>query len=94
MYVRFARLEGYRVWHRITKALQNDADLLELFIDATIVRAHLHGAGIPKNVADLMQGAALIEAISTDAVIANKGYDCNQFSSTWRSSHYPITKKP
>ena len=27
MYVRFARLEGYRVVHRMTKALQNDADI-------------------------------------------------------------------
>lgn len=32
-----------------SRALQGDADLEELFIDATIVRAHQHAAGARKN---------------------------------------------
>ena len=48
VYVRFARWEGYGVWHRIAQALQGDADLEALFIDSTIVRAHQHSAGAPK----------------------------------------------
>jgi transposase len=48
VYVRFARWERSGVWHRVAAALQRDADLEELFIDATIVRAHQHAAGAPK----------------------------------------------
>lgn len=40
VYVRLACWEGYGVWHRVAEALQGDADLEELFIDATIVRVH------------------------------------------------------
>lgn len=47
-YVRFARWEANGVWDRIAGALQGDADLEELFIDATIVRAHQHAAGARK----------------------------------------------
>lgn len=109
VYVRFSRWEQYGVWHRVAGTLQNDADLEELFIDATIVRAHQHAAGAPKKtvaigrsrrglttkvhacvdalgnpirliltagqVADVTQGAALVEGIPTEAVIADKGYD-------------------
>jgi len=47
-YVRFARWETKGVWDQIAAALQRDADLEELFIDATIVRAHQHAAGARK----------------------------------------------
>ena len=47
-YVRFARWEGYGVWNRIAEVLRHTADLEELFIGATIVRAHQHAAGAPK----------------------------------------------
>jgi transposase len=50
VYVRFARWETYGVgvWHSVAEALQGDADLEELFIDATTVRDHQHAAGAPK----------------------------------------------
>lgn len=48
VYVRFARWETYGVWDRIAQALRGEADLEELFIDSTIVRAHQHSAGAPK----------------------------------------------
>jgi transposase len=58
VYVRFARWEGYGVWHRIAEALRGDADLEELFIDATIVRAHQHAAGAPKKTVAIRRSAA------------------------------------
>ena len=58
VYVRFARWGGYGVWHRIAEALQSDADLEELFIDATIVRAHQHAAGAPKKTVAIRRSAA------------------------------------
>ena len=51
VYVRFSRWETYGVWHRIAEALQDEADLEELFIDSTIVRAHQHAAGAQKMLA-------------------------------------------
>ena len=48
VYVRFARWETSGVWHRVAVALSGDADLEELFIDSTVVRAHQHAAGAPK----------------------------------------------
>ncbi|MBK7564451.1 MAG: IS5 family transposase [Propionivibrio sp.] len=48
VYVRFARWEMYGVWHRVAEALSGEADLEELFIDSTVVRAHQHAAGAPK----------------------------------------------
>ena len=48
VYVRFARWDVGGVWSRVAEALQGDADLEELFMDATIVRAHQHSAGAPK----------------------------------------------
>lgn len=47
-YVRFSRWETRGIWHRVALTLQGDADLEELFIDATIVRAHQHAAGARK----------------------------------------------
>jgi transposase len=40
VYVRFARWEDSGVWSRVAEALQGEADLEELFIDSTVVRAH------------------------------------------------------
>ena len=40
--VRFARWETYGVGHRVAEALRGDADLEELLIDSTVVRAHPH----------------------------------------------------
>ena len=48
VYIRFSRWETYGVWHRVAEALSGDADLEELFIDSTVVRAHQHAAGAPK----------------------------------------------
>lgn len=48
VYVRFARWEANGVWSRIAEALRGEADLEELFIDSTVVRAHQHSAGAPK----------------------------------------------
>ena len=48
VYIRFTRWEENGVWHRLANALHGEADLEELFIDATIVRAHQHAAGAPK----------------------------------------------
>jgi transposase len=48
VYVRFARWEEYGIWHRVAEALHDQEGLEELFIDATIVRAHQHAAGAPK----------------------------------------------
>ena len=48
VYVRFARWEQYGVWNRVAEAWRHEADLEELFIDSTIVRAHQHAAGAPK----------------------------------------------
>ena len=58
VYVRFARWEEYGVWHRVAEALQGDADLEELFIDATIVRAHQHAAGAPKKTVAIKRSVA------------------------------------
>lgn len=47
-YTRFARWSRSGVWARVAKALSGDADLEQLFIDSTIVRAHQHAAGAQK----------------------------------------------
>ena len=48
VYARFARWEAGGVWKRAAEALQNEADLEDLFIDSTVMRAHQHAAGAPK----------------------------------------------
>ena len=58
VYVRFARWETYGVWHRVGEVLQGDADREELFIDATVVRAHQHAAGAPKKTVAIRQSVA------------------------------------
>lgn len=43
-YVRFARWRSRGLWERVAQALCGVADLEQLFIDSTIVRAHQHSA--------------------------------------------------
>ena len=57
VYVRFSRWETYGVWHRVAEALSGDADLEELFIDSTVVRAHQHAAGAPKKTVAIKRSA-------------------------------------
>jgi len=48
-YVRFARWRDSHVWERVAEVLGGDADMEQLFIDSTIVRAHQHSAGAKKS---------------------------------------------
>jgi transposase len=47
-YIRFARWREKGVWERVATALSGEADMEQLFIDSTIVRAHQHSAGAKK----------------------------------------------
>ena len=47
-YVRFSRWREKGVWEQVATALCGDADMEQLFIDSTIVRAHQHSAGAQK----------------------------------------------
>ena len=47
-FVRFSRWRDKGVWERVATVLSGDADLEQLFIDSTIVRAHQHSAGAQK----------------------------------------------
>ena len=58
VYVRFARWEQYGVWERVAETLSADADLEDLFIDSTIIRAHQHAAGAPKKTLAIRRLAA------------------------------------
>src|SRR5680860_290121 len=51
VYQRFSRWSNNGVWHGVFAALAQDADFEEVFLDATIVRAHQHAAGAPKKTA-------------------------------------------
>lgn len=51
VYKRFSRWSNAGVWHRVFAELAKDADFEEVFLDATIVRAHQHAAGAPKKTA-------------------------------------------
>jgi transposase len=46
--VRFSRWREKGVFERVAHAMQGDADMEQLFIDSTIVRAHQHSAGAKK----------------------------------------------
>jgi transposase len=48
VYVRFARWADKNVWQSIFAVLGEDADVEEVFIDSTIVRANQHAAGAAK----------------------------------------------
>jgi transposase len=58
--VRFARWEASGVWSRVAERRQNDADLEELFIGSTVVRAHPHAAGVPQKTAAIRRSAARV----------------------------------
>ena len=60
-YTRFARWKRTGVWARILDAVSQDADLEEVFLDSTAIRAHLHAAGAQKNTA-LRHWADLVAA--------------------------------
>lgn len=47
-YMRFVRWKRSGVWQRILDAVSQDADLEEVFLDSTAIRAHLHAAGAQK----------------------------------------------
>ena len=47
-YVRFSRWREKGVFEYVARALRSDADMEQLFIDSTIVRAHQHSAGAQK----------------------------------------------
>lgn len=47
-YVRFSRWREKGVFERVAQAMLGDADMEQLFIDSTIVRAHQHSAGAQK----------------------------------------------
>lgn len=47
-YLRFSRWHKSGVWARVFQAVRRDADLEEVFIDSTAIRAHLHAADAPK----------------------------------------------
>jgi putative transposase len=47
-YVRFSRWRDASVWQRVAHALAADAQLKQVLIDSTIVRAHQHAAGAQK----------------------------------------------
>jgi transposase len=46
--VRFSRWREKGVFERVAQAMRGDADMENLFIDSTIVRAHQHSAGAQK----------------------------------------------
>lgn len=46
--MRFSRWSKNGVWARMADALKRDADLEQLFVDSTIVRAHQHATGAQK----------------------------------------------
>jgi transposase len=58
VYVRFSRWEQYGVWCRVATTLQGEADLEEVFIDSTIVRAHQHAAGALKKTVRIRRSVA------------------------------------
>ena len=48
VYKRFARWEERGLWKNIFTSLAAEADVEEVFIDSTSIRAHQHAAGAPK----------------------------------------------
>jgi transposase len=61
VYQRFARWSRAEIWHAVLAELAGDADLEEVFIDSTIVRAHQHGAGAAKKKANRRSGARVAD---------------------------------
>lgn len=48
VYIRFSRWSRKGTWHRVFAELAKDADFEEVYLDATIVRAHQHASGAQK----------------------------------------------
>ncbi len=46
--MRFSRWSKKEVWARMAEAFKRAADLEQLFVDSTIVRAHPHATGAPQ----------------------------------------------
>ena len=61
VYQRFARWSRAEIWHAVFAELAGDADLEEIFIDSTIVRAHQHAAGAAKKKATRRSGALVAD---------------------------------
>jgi transposase len=60
VYQRFARWSRAEIWHAVFAELASDADLEEVFIDSTIVRAHQHAAGAAKKKATRQSDARVV----------------------------------
>ena len=58
VHTRFGRWAKTGVWERVFRHLAADADNEYAMIDSTIVRAHQHAAGAPKNWARIRPSAA------------------------------------
>ena len=61
VYQRFSRWSRAEIWHAVLAKLAGDADLEEVFIDSTIVRAHQHAAGAAKKKANRRSGARVAD---------------------------------
>jgi len=48
IYVRFSRWSNKDVWQDIFAVLREDADVEEVSLDSTVIRAHQHAAGAAK----------------------------------------------
>src|SRR6185369_14405744 len=58
VYMRLSRWSKQGIWARMAQTLKGDADLEQLFVDSTIVRAHQHAAGAQKKPANRRSEAA------------------------------------
>lgn len=61
VYKRFARWSVAGIWHAVFAELAGDADLQEVFIDSTIVRAHQHAGGAAKKKVTKRSGARVAD---------------------------------
>lgn len=59
-YMRFTRWQRSGVWERVFQVVRADADLEEVFLDSTAIRAHLHAAGAPKKTVRSHWGALAV----------------------------------
>jgi transposase len=58
VHTRFSRWAKTGVWERVFQHVAADADNEYAMIDSTIVRAHQHAAGAPKNLAMIRRSGA------------------------------------
>ena len=64
IYIRFARWSNKNAWQNIFEVLRENADIEEVSIDSTVIRAHQHAAGaakktVSKRLVDLEEASAL-----------------------------------